>query len=95
MITSKTNMQEPKHIMTWVDILNFAQSITPWFVLGAVFWRLIDKVVKYFAEGREAQFNDIVKTQITATVSPEIKELREAIKDLTKSIGALEKKTNG
>lgn len=93
MAYSKIKMQEPKHIMTWLDILNFAQNVTPWFVLGGVLWRLIDKVIKYFADAREEQLKGIVSHQIEASVTPEIKELREAIKDLTKSIGALERKT--
>ena len=71
----------PDHQVSWYDILQFAQTITPWVVLGGVFWRLIDRVVKYFADGREAETNKLIDTK-TAPLIRSIDLLTEAVNEL-------------
>lgn len=82
MIYSKTNkMPIPNHELTGFDVLNFIGAITPWFVLGGLFWRLIDKVVKYFADGREAEMNKLIDAK-TAPLTSAIDKLTDAVNEL-------------
>lgn len=74
-------MPLPPHEVSWYDILQFAQTITPWIVLGGVFWRLIDKVVKYFADGREAETNKLIDAK-TAPLTTAIQHLTDAVNEL-------------
>lgn len=78
---STNKMPVPQHNVGWFDILNFAQAVTPWFVLGGIFWRLIDRVVKYFAEGREAEMNKLIDAK-TAPLTDAIDKLTHAVNEL-------------
>lgn len=79
---SKTKqMSQPQHPVGWFEILQAFQNVTPWFVIGGILWRLIDRIVKYFADGREAEMNKL----IDAKVSP----LTEAIEKLTDAVNQL------
>ncbi|WP_373016076.1 hypothetical protein [Mucilaginibacter sp.] len=72
----------PNHEVGWFEILAFAQSVTPWFILGGVFWRLIDRVVKHYADGRAAEMNKLIDAK-TDPLKISIDKLTDAVNKLT------------
>jgi hypothetical protein len=87
-------LNTPQETNFWHDFMSMVESVTPWCGLTVLLYRLIDRVAKWAADGRETQFKKIVESKIDETVAPEIKDLKDAIRDLTKSIGVLERQLN-
>lgn len=66
------------------DILTFLTSFVPYSVVFGIFWKIIDAVLKYASEGRDARTIELIKR--------ETDPLANNIKDLTKSIWSLSEK---
>lgn len=79
-LTTK-RMQQPNHPIGWFEILNLIQNITPWFVVGGLMWRLIDRVVKYFSDGREAEMNKLIDAKQEPLIQA-IEKLTDAVNQL-------------
>lgn len=76
--------QEPVSIAS--NILDFLTTFIPYSVIFGIFWKIIDAILKYANEGRDARTNELIQR---AT-----KPLSTNIDKLTESIWALERKIN-
>lgn len=66
------------------QVLDFLTTFIPYSVVFGIFWKLIDAVLKYASEGRDARTRELI--------SESTKPLERDIKDLTKSIWSLTEK---
>lgn len=69
----------------WQTILRFIEDITPWLTIGALLWKGIDKVFKYFSDARDSELRKIVHDEM----KPQIENLSDKIEVLSESIFAL------
>ena len=65
-------------------VLNFLEILIPYVTVLAVFWKVIDAVLKYASDGRDARTKELI--------SQATKPLENDLKELTKSIWALSEK---
>jgi len=80
----KTNTMQNEPTDFTLKILDFLTTFIPYSVVFGVFWKVIDAVLKYASDGRDARTKELI---IEAT-----EPLSKDIKDLTKSIWELGKK---
>lgn len=66
------------------DLLDFLTTFIPYSVVFGCFWKLIDAVLKYASDGRDARTRELI--------AEATKPLETDIKDLTKSIWHLSDK---
>lgn len=65
-------------------VLDFLTTFIPYSVVFGIFWKIIDAVLKYASDGRDARTIELI--------NQETKDLRVDMKDLTKSINILSEK---
>lgn len=65
-------------------VLDFLTTFIPYSVVFGIFWKMIDAVLKYASEGRDARTRELI--------SESTRPLERDIKDLTKSIWSLTEK---
>ena len=78
-----TNMPETSTNLAG-NILDFLTTFIPYCVVFGIFWKIIDAVLKYASEGRDARTIELI--------NQETKDLRTDMKDLTRSINILSDK---
>lgn len=66
------------------DLLDFLTTFIPYSVVFGIFWKIVDAVLKYASEGRDARTRELI--------AEATKPLETDIKDLTKSIWHLSEK---
>lgn len=80
MAYTKTKMVEPSE--GWFDFgFNLSKVLAPYVAAVTIMWRIIDRVAKFFADGREAQLKLIVENQ-TKEIKESLTELKEAVMEL-------------
>ena len=67
-----------------LEVLNFLEILIPYVTVLAVFWKVIDAILKYASDGRDARTKELI--------SQATKPLENDLKELTKSIWALSEK---
>ena len=75
-------MEDTKNLTT--EVLNFLEILIPYVTVLAVFWKVIDAILKYASDGRDARTKELI--------SQATKPLENDLKELTKSIWALSEK---
>jgi uncharacterized protein YggT (Ycf19 family) len=77
----KTKVMDETSTETTKEILDFLTILIPYASVVAVFWKMIDAVLKYANDGRDARTKELI-ANATEPLSNDIREL-------TVSIGAL------
>lgn len=78
--TKIDSMVEPNE--GWFDFgLNMGKLLAPYVAVVAFLWRIVDRISKHFADGREAQLSKIVENQ-TKEIKESLLELKEAVMEL-------------
>lgn len=77
-------MPQQQDTQLTVQILDFLTTFIPYSVVFGIFWKIVDAVLKYASEGRDARTRELI--------AEATKPLETDIKDLTKSIWALSEK---
>lgn len=76
-----------QHTTVVAEWLNFFTTFIPYSAVVAIFWKIIDSILKYASDGRDSRTIELIRA--------ENKPLAENIKELTKSIWELSKQVNG
>lgn len=84
MDTLKTEIMPEPSTKLASHILDFLTTFIPYSVVFGIFWKIIDSILKYANDGRDARTVELI--------NQETKDLRTDMKDLTKSINTLSDK---
>jgi len=67
------------------EILEFLEVLIPYVSVVAIFWKMIDAVLKYANDGRDARTKELI-SQATAPLENDLKELTKSIWHLSEKI---------
>ena len=83
-LKTDTIMQNEPSDLT-IKILDFLTTFIPYSVVFGVFWKVIDAVLKYASDGRDARTRELI-AEVTEPLSKDIKNLTESIWELGRKI---------
>ena len=83
-LKNDTIMQDGQTDFT-IKILDFLTTFIPYSVVFAVFWKVIDAVLKYASDGRDARTRELI-AEVTEPLSKDIKDLTKSIWELGRKI---------
>lgn len=66
-------------------VLDFLTTFIPYSVVFGIFWKIVDAVLKYASEGRDARTRELIN-QATEPLSKDIRSLTESIGALGQQI---------
>jgi len=81
----KTNTMQNEPTDFTLKILDFLTTFIPYSVVFGVFWKVIDAVLKYASDGRDARTRELI-AEVTEPLSKDIKDLTESIWELGRKI---------
>jgi len=81
----KTNTMQNEPTDFTLKILDFLTTFIPYSVVFGVFWKVIDAVLKYASDGRDARTRELI-AEVTEPLSKDIKDLTKSIWELGKKI---------
>ena len=76
-------MEDTKNLTT--EVLNFLEILIPYVTVLAVFWKVIDAVLKYANDGRDARTKELI-SQATQPLENNLEKLTKSIWALTEKI---------
>ncbi len=86
----KTNtMAQPQQ--WWEPIFKWIADNTILLTSFALAWKSIDKVFKYYSEGRDERIEALIDKKLMGKVTPEIQKLSVSIDELKEAIWDLKK----
>lgn len=81
----KTDTMQNEPTDFTLKILDFLTTFIPYSVVFGVFWKVIDAVLKYASDGRDARTRELI-AEVTEPLSKDIKDLTESIWELGRKI---------
>ena len=78
MDTLRINQMPQEPVSLASNILDFLTTFIPYAVIFGIFWRVIDSVLKYASEGRDARTKDLIH-EATAPMKDDLNGLTESI----------------
>ena len=71
----------------WDQVFSFGKVVAPWATVGWGLHQLINKVFKYFSDGRDAELRAIVK----AEMKPELERVNQKVDEMDNKLDAIQK----